>query len=466
MDVVVLIDALGLTAIALVTLTMFISSIRERESRAAIVSGILFSAILVLLIVILYLRSSAYHENVAGSWFPVLLLSMGIVGSILLFLPIGANPTALKGTRGLITGDVKRVDERDTIFSRIYVERKNRVGDAEDVHEQPESAAGFALASNYAAAEASDAVTRQLSGAEIITPEVSAHRSEMNPEEATIRVKGLARHLGAALVGITKINPLWVYSHRGKSGIQGDEWGNEISIDHKYAIVFGMEMDFDMLGTAPHSPISIETMRNYAKGAYIGAHLAAYITGLGYAAMSNQMARYDAMMVPLAIDAGLGELSRMGYLITKEYGPRIRLGAVTTNIPLVPDEPVDIGVVDFCMKCKKCAYNCPTNSIPFGEREVVNGSNRWTIDTDSCHKYWEKVGTDCGICMRVCPWSHARTFPHKLITEAVSRNSISRNLFISMDDLFYGKKPPAKKPPGWAQFDPDDVPGQSDSLIY
>ncbi len=466
MDVVVLIDALGLTAIALITLSMFISSIRERESRAAIVSGILFSAILVLLIVIFYLRNSGYFENAAGLWFPILLLSIGIVASILLFLPIGTNPAALKGTGGLITGDVKRVDERDTVFSRIYVERKNRPGDAEDFYEQPENTIGPALPSNYAAAEASDAITRQLSRPESITPDVSARRSEISPEEATIRVKGLARHLGAALVGITEINPLWVYSNWGKSGIQSDEWGNEINLEHKYAIVFATEMDFDMVGAAPHSPVIIESMRNYARSAYIGAHLATYIAGLGYAARSNQMARYDAMMVPLAIDAGLGELSRMGYLITKEYGPRIRLGAVTTNLPLVPDEPVDIGVVDFCMKCKKCAHNCPTNSIPFGEREIVNGSVRWTIDTDSCHKYWEKVGTDCGICMRVCPWSHARTFPHKLITEAVSRSSVSRSLFVQMDDLFYGKNPPAKKPPGWARFDSDDVAGQSDSLIY
>ena len=322
------------------------------------------------------------------------------------------------------------------------------------------------MPSNYAAAEASDAVTRQLSSAEIITPEVSAQQSEIRSEEATIRVKGLARYLGASLVGITEINPLWVYSNRGKSGIRNNEWGNEINLEHKYAIVFATEMDFDMVGAAPHTPIIVESMRNYAKGAYIGAQLAAYIAGLGYAARSNQMARYDAMMVPLAIDAGLGELSRMGYLITKEFGPRVRLGSVTTNIPLIPDEPVDIGVVDFCRKCKKCAHNCPTNSIPSGEREVVNGSLRWTIDTDSCHKYWEKVGTDCGICMRVCPWSHARTFPHKLITEAVSRSSISRSLFISMDDLFYGKKPPAKAPPDWARFDADYESRQSDGLIY
>jgi len=37
----------------------------------------------------------------------------------------------------------------------------------------------------------------------------------------------------------------------------------------------------------------------------------------------------------------------MGYLITKELGPGVRIGAVTTDLPLIPDKPVDIGVEDF-----------------------------------------------------------------------------------------------------------------------
>ena len=33
---------------------------------------------------------------------------------------------------------------------------------------------------------------------------------------STERVKGYARNRGADLVGITEINPLWLYSHRGE----------------------------------------------------------------------------------------------------------------------------------------------------------------------------------------------------------------------------------------------------------
>lgn len=124
-----------------------------------------------------------------------------------------------------------------------------------------------------------------------------------------------------------------------------------------------------------HTPTVLESMKNYAKGAHIATQVAAFIANLGYSARANHLRHYDALLVPLAVDAGLGELSRMGYLITEEYGPRIRLGAVTTDMPLITDKPVDIGVEDFCSICKKCAVCCPSKSIPAEkERTVVKGS--------------------------------------------------------------------------------------------
>jgi len=164
------------------------------------------------------------------------------------------------------------------------------------------------------------------------------------------------------------------------------------------------------------------------------------------------LAHYEGIMVPLAVDAGLGECARMGYLITKEYGPRIRLSGVTTDMPLVPDKPVDIGVEDFCKICEKCSRTCPSKSIPFGDPTDGDGIIRWKYNGQSCADRWLATGTDCGICMRICPWSHARTFPHRFIVDVVSRNKFSRRLFSLMDDIFYGKKPKPKKGPDWARY--------------
>lgn len=139
--------------------------------------------------------------------------------------------------------------------------------------------------------------------------------------------------------------------------------------------------------------------------------------------------------------------------MTKEFGPRLRLSGVTTDLPLVPDKPVDIGVEDFCRICKKCATTCPSEAITMeDDPREHNGTRRWKLDADACYGYWYRVGTDCGICMKVCPWSHARTFPHRIIVALITRNKWSRRLFSTMDDIFYGTRPKPKAPPDWAQF--------------
>jgi reductive dehalogenase len=261
-------------------------------------------------------------------------------------------------------------------------------------------------------------------------------------------------NVGADLVGIAKIDPNWIYSHRGEIHRENwEDWGKEIPADHSYAIVMAEEMDVDMVGPAPHTPSVIESMKNYAEGSYITTQLAAYIANLGYEATTNHLRHYTAILPPLAVDAGLGEVGRLGYLITKEFGPRIRLSAVTTNMPLVADNPVDIGAQDFCVICKKCANCCPSSSIPENDHpQPFNGTLRWKLNAETCFDYWGKIGTDCCICMKVCPWSHARTWPHKIIVWLISRNRYARRIFNFMDDIFYGKKPKPKAPPNWAQY--------------
>jgi len=284
-------------------------------------------------------------------------------------------------------------------------------------------------------------------------PHVGENRVGLTPEEAAQKLKGFALNLGADMVGITEVNPLWIYSHRGEIFHENwEDWGKPISVEHKYAVVFAMEMSLHMVGTAPHSPTAVESMKNYAKGAYIATQLASFIANLGYSSTAGHLRHYETLLVPLAVDAGLGELGRHGYLITREFGSRVRLGAVTTDLSLIPDRPVDLGVEHFCAICEKCALCCPSGSIPLGDREEVNGTVRWKLNAETCFEYWGKVGTDCNVCMRVCPWSHARTFPHKLIVELVTRNVKARHAFSVMDDIFYVKKPRPKPAPKWAQY--------------
>ncbi len=146
------------------------------------------------------------------------------------------------------------------------------------------------------------------------------------------------------------------------------------------------------------------------------------------------------MLPPVAYDAGLGELGRFGYLISPKFGARTRLGAVTTEIPLVPDGPIQFGVQDFCRRCKKCAVNCPPGAIPADNRTVVRGVEKWQLDIEKCYRYWRVVGTDCGLCMRVCPFSHPDTLAHNILRSGIKRSSFARSVSVYGDDLFYGKK--------------------------
>jgi ferredoxin len=285
-------------------------------------------------------------------------------------------------------------------------------------------------------------------------PEFNEQRVELSSKSASARIKGYALSIGADLVGITEINPLWIYANRGEIfNDNWEDWGRPVELPHRYAVVFATEMAFELVGTAPHTPTTIASMANYARGAFIATQLAAYIANLGYSATANHLRHYDAVLVPLAVDAGLGETGRLGYLMTKNLGPRVRLGAVTTDLPLIPDKPVDIGVEDFCRICKKCANSCPSNSIPLDDQKEFNGTLRWKLNAETCFDYWGKVGTDCNICMRVCPWSHPSTFPHKLIRALITRNRYARRMFNLMDDIFYGKKPRPKPEPEWACYE-------------
>ena len=468
---------IGLIGQAAVGLSYLVSSIREQERRASFFAGVQFVLMAGALILFILLWAGGFLATAAGVGIVICLLVGGIAVSVLLVCKTPANQRALEGARGLITGDVHRFDERDVVFARnrtirpgseeykTYYRKRPEYEELDAARRekggplgQPGKIDKPKERPNIAATFSSQGIAMHLSPPEAYQPAahpvLNGQRAEMSPREASQRIKGYAKNIGAKLVGITEINPLWVYSHRGEIFRENwEDWGRAIEVRHEYAVVFATEMAFELVGTAPHTPTVIASMSNYAEDAFIATQLAAYIANLGYSATANHLRHYDTLLVPLAVDAGLGEVGRLGYLMTKDYGPRVRLSAVTTDLALLTDSPVDIGVEHFCKICKKCANCCPSNSIPRDDPAEVNGTLRWKLNAETCFDYWGKVGTDCNVCMRVCPWSHANTFPHKIIRALITRNHLSRILFNLMDDIFYGRKPKPKPVPAWAQFE-------------
>ena len=213
-------------------------------------------------------------------------------------------------------------------------------------------------------------------------------------------------------------------------------------MEHVWAIAFTVEMDHAVMRTAPEAPVVAESARRYVDAAMIGVQLAAAIRGMGYPARAHIDGNYRVIAPLVARDAGLGEIGRMGLLMTPGLGPRVRIGVVTTDLPLAADAPGDdTSVLDFCTICRKCADNCPTNSIPFGDREPMDGGLRWALDADSCFRYWNLIGTDCGRCMTVCPFSHPSNPAHDLVRWMLRRSGAARLGGLWLDDAFYGRDP-------------------------
>lgn len=474
------IGGIALAVQAFIGLSFLISCIWEKEKRATVYALLQFVGMMAAFLIFLVLSIKGVFHTTSGA----VVLIVGYIGaavvSFLLLKKSPPNPAALKGTKGLIRGYVNRYDEREVIFARnrslqpgteqfdafykefpqykAYDDKRRavggpmgRIGTVDHPHADINNAMTFA--SINMPGYLGDAAKVKPERHPALKAKLKDKIINLSPQEATRRVKGYTKRLGASLVGITELDPLWVYSKRGEIFHENwEDWGQNINVDHKYVIVFAEEMEFDMVSTAPHTPTNIESMFNYAKGAFISTQLASFIANLGYSATANHLRHYESLMVPLAVDAGLGELSRMGYLMTKELGPRVRLSAVSTDLPLVPDKPVDIGADHFCEICKKCAVCCPSRSIPDGDKEEANGTLRWMLNAESCFEYWGKVGTDCNRCMMTCPWSHARTFPHRLIVFMITRNALARRLFTLMDDIFYGRQPKPKEAPDWASY--------------
>jgi ferredoxin len=209
-------------------------------------------------------------------------------------------------------------------------------------------------------------------------------------------------------------------------------------------------MDFRNVQSAPDSSMILESSQQYLKSANIALQIGNFLKGLGYDSRAHIDGDYELICPLVARDAGLGEIGRMGLLITHKLGPRARIAVVTTNAPLIANNYTpDPTVVEFCTFCKKCADCCPGRSIPTGDMAEIDGVKRWKINSDSCYQYWCTAGTDCGRCISVCPFSHPNNVLHNTIRHLIRRSKLVARLAYIADDFLYDRKPKPKPLPKW-----------------
>jgi epoxyqueuosine reductase len=224
-----------------------------------------------------------------------------------------------------------------------------------------------------------------------------------SPQKISRLLKQAARLFGASLIGICKLDRRWLYTEA------------EVPKRFENVVVMAVEMESKGIAASPAVPAAAATGAGYSKMAFTLSLMGQFIRNLGYRAI--QCGNDTALSIPIAIDAGLGELGRNGLLITPQYGPRVRLCKIFTDLPLAPDKPITFGVKEFCKKCKVCAKNCETGAISSDDEpsfDIVCRSNnpgalKWYVNAELCYQFWCENGADCSTCIKVCPYNMAPT---------------------------------------------------------
>ncbi|MBT3198971.1 MAG: reductive dehalogenase [Phycisphaerales bacterium] len=268
-----------------------------------------------------------------------------------------------------------------------------------------------------------------------------------DPKRTSRLIKKISHQFGSTLVGIAKLNPDWVYKYpmNGGRGFKANE-PMEVPEHWQYAIVVGVPMSWDPMYANPPYGTSNDA---YSLSRIVAHRLTAFIKNLGYAARPHTPgADYDLMVPPIMVDAGLGEQGRHSIVITPELGCNFRPSIVTTNIPMAPDKPIDIGVQDFCKTCKVCAKQCPSGAISHGEKVEIRGYKRYALHSSKCSNFWSsKLGNmGCRLCVAVCPYTRKSNWLHQaaLNVSLHDPTGLSDIALAKMQEVFYPGQEPQK----------------------
>lgn len=106
-----------------------------------------------------------------------------------------------------------------------------------------------------------------------------------------------------------------------------------------------------------------------------------------------------------AVMSGLGWIGKNCCLVTDEFGPRVRLGTILTNMELEYGKPINESQ---CGACDACVRACPAIALK-GKLWEAGDEREALFDPRACsthmHQQYQKIGRGsvCGICVKVCP---------------------------------------------------------------
>ncbi len=214
--------------------------------------------------------------------------------------------------------------------------------------------------------------------------------------ELTSRVKKIAQDLGAKIVGVAEAD-------RFGEAPEGHR-PNVILGDAKSVVVLAIPLLKGVIKNAPSREYFLNYFMINHELNRIALHLGRYLESEGYEAVPIPASspyninenRGDLSHRHAAVLAGIGILGKNNLLITRNYGPRVRLVSIVTNAPLIGDEPLN---ENFCKGCEACVKFCPVNALETGY-----------TNKEKCISQLKKIGKElntseliCGVCIKVCP---------------------------------------------------------------
>ena len=209
-------------------------------------------------------------------------------------------------------------------------------------------------------------------------------------KDVTSEIKAKAIDLGYAMVGITAYDNHYTYKSRRK-------WVKP----YPHAICLAMEQPYEETQNIPSVDSEAKVFDTYRRAGVAGLELADYIRSLGYHAQVQNSGDASSAVIPMFVQAGLGQQGAMGYLLSPRFGSRVRLMLITTDALVSHDEPVDYGVNAFCSICQVCVNRCPGRAL-MREKVWWRGTEKFKIIAKRCRPVLARYAA-CGVCMKVCP---------------------------------------------------------------
>jgi len=221
----------------------------------------------------------------------------------------------------------------------------------------------------------------------------------MNPEGNYQRVREEALKWGADLFGVADI--------RGRQW-QVLELPPTITEDLPFGISMGIRLASGVLELIEDHP-TLFYLHHYRQANYIldqiAFRVAKLIEEMGFRALpiaasqivdwEHQRAHFDHKS--LAEAAGLGWRGRNNLLVTPQYGARVRLVSVLTDLPLKVDQPYE---GPGCGECRRCINVCPVGAIK--ERPEDFDHLRCFEKLREFRKKYNIGQYICGICVKAC----------------------------------------------------------------